>query len=29
MDVRAALAVAAGKPLEITEVQLDDPKAGK
>jgi S-(hydroxymethyl)glutathione dehydrogenase/alcohol dehydrogenase len=29
MDVRAALAVAAGKPLEITTVQLEGPKAGE
>jgi S-(hydroxymethyl)glutathione dehydrogenase/alcohol dehydrogenase len=29
MDVRAAVAVAAGKPLEITTVQLDGPKAGE
>ena len=27
MDVRAAVAVAAGKPLEVTTVQLDGPKA--
>jgi S-(hydroxymethyl)glutathione dehydrogenase/alcohol dehydrogenase len=29
MDVRAAVAVAAGKPLEVTTVQLDGPKAGE
>ena len=29
MDVRAALAVAAGKPLEIQTVQLEGPKAGE
>ena len=29
MDVKAAVAVAAGKPLEITTVQLDGPKAGE
>ena len=29
MDVRAALAVAAGKPLEITTVQLEGPRAGE
>ncbi|WP_136661100.1 S-(hydroxymethyl)glutathione dehydrogenase/class III alcohol dehydrogenase [Nitratireductor sp. XY-223] len=29
MDVRAALAVEAGKPLEITTVQLDGPQAGE
>jgi S-(hydroxymethyl)glutathione dehydrogenase/alcohol dehydrogenase len=29
MDVRAAVAVAAGKPLEVTHVQLDGPKAGE
>ncbi len=29
MDVRAALAVEAGKPLEITTVQLEGPKAGE
>jgi S-(hydroxymethyl)glutathione dehydrogenase/alcohol dehydrogenase len=29
MDVRAAVATAAGKPLEITTVQLDGPKAGE
>jgi len=29
MDVRAALAVGAGKPLEVTTVQLDGPKAGE
>src|SRR3974390_1105953 len=29
MDVRAAVAVAAGKPLEITTVQLDGPRAGE
>src|SRR6187399_795968 len=29
MDVRAAVAFEAGKPLEITEVQLDGPKAGE
>src|SRR6202007_1618093 len=28
MDVRAAVATAAGKPLEITTVRLDGPKAG-
>lgn len=29
MDVRAALAVEAGKPLEVTTVQLEGPKAGE
>src|SRR5437879_2268231 len=29
MDVRAAIATAAGKPLEIATVQLDGPKAGE
>src|SRR5687767_4221025 len=29
MDVRAAVAIAAGKPLEIATVQLDGPKAGE
>ena len=29
MDVRAAVATAAGKPLEITTVALDGPKAGE
>ena len=29
MDVRAALAVAAGKPLEVTTVQLEGPKASE
>ncbi|MGY5812297.1 S-(hydroxymethyl)glutathione dehydrogenase, partial [Rhizobium sp. LEGMi198b] len=29
MDVRAAVAVAAGKPLEVMTVQLDGPKAGE
>ena len=29
MDVRAAVAVAAGKPLEVTTVQLEGPKAGE
>jgi S-(hydroxymethyl)glutathione dehydrogenase/alcohol dehydrogenase len=29
MDVRAAVAVAAGKPLEVTAVQLDGPKTGE
>jgi S-(hydroxymethyl)glutathione dehydrogenase/alcohol dehydrogenase len=29
MDVKAAVAVAAGKPLEIATVQLDGPKAGE
>src|SRR2546430_2827036 len=29
MDVRAAIAVAAGKPLEVTEVELDGPKASE
>ena len=29
MDVRAAVAVQAGKPLEIMTVQLDGPKAGE
>src|SRR6202011_4440905 len=29
MDVCAAVAVAAGKPLEITTVQLDGPRAGE
>src|SRR5689334_6190419 len=29
MDVRAAVAVAAGKPLEITTVQLEGPRAGE
>ena len=29
MDVRAALATAAGKPLEVTTVQLEGPRAGE
>src|SRR5919109_2258409 len=29
MDVRAAVATAAGKPLEITTVQLEGPKEGE
>ena len=29
MDVRAAVAVEAGKPLEVTTVQLEGPKAGE
>ena len=29
MDVRAAVAFAAGKPLEVTQVQLDGPRAGE
>ncbi|MGE3158246.1 MAG: alcohol dehydrogenase catalytic domain-containing protein, partial [Xanthobacteraceae bacterium] len=29
MDVRAAVALAAGKPLEVTTVQLEGPKAGE
>ena len=29
MDVRAAVAIAAGKPLEVTTVQLDGPKDGE
>ncbi|HEX2147426.1 MAG TPA: alcohol dehydrogenase catalytic domain-containing protein, partial [Pseudorhizobium sp.] len=29
MDVRAAVAVAAGKPLEIMTVQLEGPRAGE
>jgi S-(hydroxymethyl)glutathione dehydrogenase/alcohol dehydrogenase len=29
MDVRAAVAVAAGKPLEVTTVSLDGPRAGE
>ncbi|MBU2485007.1 MAG: S-(hydroxymethyl)glutathione dehydrogenase/class III alcohol dehydrogenase [Alphaproteobacteria bacterium] len=29
MDVRAAVAIEAGKPLEITTVQLDGPRAGE
>ncbi len=29
MDVRAAVAFAAGKPLEVTTVQLEGPKAGE
>jgi S-(hydroxymethyl)glutathione dehydrogenase / alcohol dehydrogenase len=29
MDVRAAVAVASGKPLEVTHVKLDGPKAGE
>ena len=29
MDVRAAVALAAGKPLEVTTVQLDGPKSGE
>ena len=29
MDVKAAVAFAAGKPLEVTTVQLDGPKAGE
>ena len=28
MDVRAAVAVGAGKPLEVTTVQLEGPKQG-
>lgn len=28
MDVRAAVAVAAGRPLEITTVQLEGPRDG-
>jgi hypothetical protein len=28
MDVRAAVAIAAGKPLEVTTVQLDGPREG-
>ena len=28
MDVRAAVAVAAGKPLDLTTVQLDGPREG-
>src|SRR5215510_7800572 len=29
MEVRAAVAVAAGKPLEVTTVRLDGPRAGE
>jgi hypothetical protein len=29
MDVHAAVAVAAGKPLELTTVQLDGPREGE
>src|SRR3569623_1393015 len=29
MDVRAALAIAAGKPLEVTTVQLEGPREGE
>ncbi len=29
MDVRAAVAFASGKPLEVTTVQLDGPRAGE
>ena len=29
MDVKAAVAIAAGKPLEVTTVQLEGPKAGE
>ena len=29
MDVRAAVAVAAGKPLDITTVQLEGPREGE
>ncbi|MBY4611234.1 S-(hydroxymethyl)glutathione dehydrogenase, partial [Rhizobium sp. 9T] len=29
MDVRAAVAVQAGKPLEVMTVQLEGPKAGE
>ena len=29
MDVKAAVALAAGKPLEIATVKLDGPKAGE
>jgi S-(hydroxymethyl)glutathione dehydrogenase/alcohol dehydrogenase len=29
MDVRAAVAVAAGKPLELTTVQLEGPREGE
>ncbi|MFL5049249.1 MAG: S-(hydroxymethyl)glutathione dehydrogenase, partial [Xanthobacteraceae bacterium] len=29
MDVRAAIALAAGQPLEIAHVELDGPKAGE
>ena len=29
MDVRAAVAFEAGKPLEVTKVQLEGPKAGE
>src|SRR5690349_3687327 len=29
MDVRAAVAIAAGQPLEVTTVQLEGPKAGE
>src|SRR5665647_2545091 len=29
MDVRAAVAIAAGKPLEVTTVQLDGPRTGE
>ena len=29
MDVRAAVAIAAGRPLEIATVKLDGPQAGE
>ncbi|HEU5273986.1 MAG TPA: hypothetical protein VFU97_10010 [Xanthobacteraceae bacterium] len=29
MEVRAAVAIAAGQPLEVTTVQLGGPKAGE
>jgi S-(hydroxymethyl)glutathione dehydrogenase/alcohol dehydrogenase len=29
MDIRAAVAVAAGRPLELTTVQLDGPREGE
>jgi S-(hydroxymethyl)glutathione dehydrogenase/alcohol dehydrogenase len=29
MDVRAAVATAAGKPLDVTTVQLDGPREGE
>jgi len=29
MDVRAAVAIAAGKPLEVTTVQLEGPREGE
>ena len=29
MDVRAAVAFAPGKPLEVTTVKLDEPRAGE